>query len=137
MDDQVMEAGAAPENQEPLPDLEEVSNNSNSNNSNETDDSSEDSSRMSPLVRVSTSTSSSRPLALSIPKAGQTPNPNPNGSNQRQSYDWQINKHNLCERGQYLLETGIWSDCTFIVGLPPNVKVSRKSFFSLKLHIFI
>ena len=38
--------------------------------------------------------------------------------------DWQINKQNLGERGQYLLETGVWSDCTFIVGLPPTVRVS-------------
>ena len=42
----------------------------------------------------------------------------------RKPVDWQITKQNLSERGQYLLETGIWSDCTFVVGLPPNLKVS-------------
>ena len=42
--------------------------------------------------------------------------------------DWQINKQNLGERGQYLLETGVWSDCTFIVGLPPTVRVSNSQF---------
>ena len=45
---------------------------------------------------------------------------------QRRPLDWQINKQNLSERGQYLLETGIWSDCTFVVGLPPTVRVSDK-----------
>ena len=41
----------------------------------------------------------------------------------RRPLDWQMTKQNLSERGQYLLETGIWSDCTFVVGLPPNIKV--------------
>ena len=38
--------------------------------------------------------------------------------------DWQLTKASLCERGQYLLESGLWSDCQFIVGLSPNIKVS-------------
>ena len=50
--------------------------------------------------------------------------PNHHHNNSRKPVDWQINKQNLSERGQYLLETGIWSDCTFVVGLPPNLKVS-------------
>ena len=45
----------------------------------------------------------------------------------RRPLDWQMTKQNLSERGQYLLETGIWSDCTFVVGLPPNIKVSFSS----------
>ena len=48
----------------------------------------------------------------------------------RKPLDWQITKQNLSERGQYLLETGIWSDCTFIVGLPPNLKVKYLSTFT-------
>lgn len=43
---------------------------------------------------------------------------------QRKPLDWQMTKQNLSERGAYLLETGIWSDCTFVVGLPPTVRVS-------------
>ena len=43
----------------------------------------------------------------------------------RKPIDWQMLKQNLSEKGAYLLETGIWSDCTFIVGLPPNLKVSH------------
>lgn len=37
--------------------------------------------------------------------------------------DWQLTKSSLCERGQYLLESGLWSDCQFVVGLSPNIKV--------------
>ena len=43
---------------------------------------------------------------------------------QKRPLDWQCTKQNLNERGQYLLETGIWSDCTFVVGLPPNIRVN-------------
>jgi len=39
--------------------------------------------------------------------------------------DWQLTKPGLCDRGQYLLETGVWSDCQFIVGLSPNIRVSK------------
>ena len=46
---------------------------------------------------------------------------------QRKPVDWQNSKENLSQRGQYLLETGIWSDCTFVVGLPPTLRVSTKS----------
>lgn len=33
--------------------------------------------------------------------------------------DWQIDKQKISERGEYLLETGTWSDCKFIVGQEP------------------
>ena len=33
----------------------------------------------------------------------------------------------VSERGRHLFETGIWSDCEFIVGLPPNIKVRTDS----------
>jgi len=58
--------------------------------------------------------------------------------NQRRPLDWQINKQNLGERGQYLLETGVWSDCTFIVGLPPTVRVFRchKMFLAMASPVF-
>jgi len=56
----------------------------------------------------------------------------------RKPVDWQITKQNLSERGQYLLETGIWSDCTFVVGLPPNLKVFRchKMFLAMASPVF-
>ena len=47
----------------------------------------------------------------------------------RRPLDWQMTKQNLSERGQYLLETGLWSDCTFVVGLPPSqrdIRVRKK-----------
>merc|ERR1739844_370089 len=58
--------------------------------------------------------------------------------NQRRPLDWQINKQNLGERGQYLLETGVWSDCTFIVGLPPTVRVFKchKMFLAMASPVF-
>ncbi|XP_067002470.1 BTB/POZ domain-containing protein 6-B [Anabrus simplex] len=34
--------------------------------------------------------------------------------------DWQIHKQKMNERGQYLLETGQWSDCRFVVGTEPH-----------------
>lgn len=30
--------------------------------------------------------------------------------------DWQVSRHEIKARGQYLLETGKWSDCHFLVG---------------------
>jgi hypothetical protein len=30
--------------------------------------------------------------------------------------DWQISRHEIKARGQYLLETGKWADCHFLVG---------------------
>ncbi len=117
-----------------LPELGAVVNNNNNNyqgnnnnsNNNETEDFEESSnanspsSRVSPLVSVSTA--ASRPNPLFIPKFGPGQQQGQLGQ-LGQGLDWQTGKQNLCERGQYLLETGVWSDCTFIVGLPPNVKV--------------
>ncbi|CRL06976.1 CLUMA_CG020014, isoform A [Clunio marinus] len=34
--------------------------------------------------------------------------------------DWQISRHDIRSRGTYLLETGKWSDCTFLVGSENN-----------------
>ena len=59
-----------------------------------------------------------------------TTSPNNHKNSRKPNLDWQITKQNLSERGQYLLETGIWSDCTFVVGLPPNLKVSTYIFFN-------
>ena len=50
----------------------------------------------------------------------------------RRPLDWQMTKQNLSERGQYLLETGLWSDCTFVVGLPPSQRDIRVTKTSLK-----
>ena len=44
---------------------------------------------------------------------------------QDQSMDWQLTKGCVAERASYLLETGIWNDCEFVVGLPPNVRTFR------------
>jgi len=30
--------------------------------------------------------------------------------------DWQVSRHEIKARGQYLLETGKWADCHFLVG---------------------
>ncbi|TRY62081.1 hypothetical protein TCAL_12261 [Tigriopus californicus] len=40
-------------------------------------------------------------------------------------YDWQTTKTKLSDRGGHLLETGLWSDCTFVVGIPPNTTAFR------------
>lgn len=34
--------------------------------------------------------------------------------------DWQISRHDIKSRGQYLLETGKWADCHFLVGQEPG-----------------
>ncbi|CAG9807428.1 unnamed protein product [Chironomus riparius] len=34
--------------------------------------------------------------------------------------DWQVSRHDLRSRGTYLLETGKYSDCSFLVGGPEN-----------------
>ena len=41
----------------------------------------------------------------------------------QRNLDWQITKSKLTERSAHLLETGLWTDCEFHVGLPPNIKV--------------
>lgn len=37
--------------------------------------------------------------------------------------DWQTQKQKVNERGKYLLESGLWSDSKFVVGLEPNERV--------------
>lgn len=37
--------------------------------------------------------------------------------------DWQAAKGRLSERGRHLLETGLWADCEFNVGIHQNIKV--------------
>jgi BTB/POZ domain len=34
--------------------------------------------------------------------------------------DWQISRHEIKARGKYLLETGKWADCHFLVGSEPQ-----------------
>ncbi|XP_050309730.1 BTB/POZ domain-containing protein 6-B-like [Anthonomus grandis grandis] len=52
--------------------------------------------------------------------------------------DWQISKQNIKERGQYLLETGLWSDCRFIVGTEPIQQVleCHKLFLAMASPVF-
>lgn len=38
----------------------------------------------------------------------------------RSVHDWQQGTKEIKERGSYLLEKGIWSDCRFLVGVEPN-----------------
>lgn len=37
--------------------------------------------------------------------------------------DWQTTKQKVSQRGQYILETGQWSDCKFIVGQEPHQQI--------------
>ena len=41
----------------------------------------------------------------------------------QRNLDWQTTKSSLTQRAAHLLESGLWTDCEFHVGLPPNVKV--------------
>lgn len=52
--------------------------------------------------------------------------------------DWQTTRKLVKERGQYLLETGIWSDCRFIVGSEPNQQVleGHKLFLAMSSPVF-
>ncbi|XP_076245243.1 uncharacterized protein LOC143185844 [Calliopsis andreniformis] len=52
--------------------------------------------------------------------------------------DWQISKQKLSERGQYLLETGQWSDCKFIVGQEPHQQILKghKLFLAMSSPVF-
>ncbi|XP_011153908.1 uncharacterized protein LOC105191868 [Harpegnathos saltator] len=52
--------------------------------------------------------------------------------------DWQSNKQKLSERGQYLLETGQWSDCNFIVGQEPHQQTLKghKLFLAMSSPVF-
>ncbi|XP_043518638.1 uncharacterized protein LOC122533212 [Frieseomelitta varia] len=52
--------------------------------------------------------------------------------------DWQINKENLLERSQHLLETGQWSDCRFVVGQEPHQQTLKghKLFLAMSSPVF-
>ncbi|EFA04408.1 BTB/POZ domain-containing protein 6 isoform X1 [Tribolium castaneum] len=52
--------------------------------------------------------------------------------------DWQTTRKLVKERGQYLLETGMWSDCRFIVGTDPNQQVleGHKLFLAMSSPVF-
>lgn len=47
--------------------------------------------------------------------------------------DWQQRLDRINERGKHLLETGIWSDCQFLVGNGQHKKASRNTHFLLLL----
>ncbi|XP_028524664.1 uncharacterized protein LOC108002163 [Apis cerana] len=52
--------------------------------------------------------------------------------------DWQINKQKLLERTQYLLATGQWSDCKFVVGQEPHQQTLKvhKLFLAMSSPVF-
>ncbi|XP_019889176.2 BTB/POZ domain-containing protein 2 [Ooceraea biroi] len=53
-------------------------------------------------------------------------------------FDWQTSKEKFTERGQYLFETGLWSDCEFIVGQEPEQQIFKghKLFLVMSSPIF-
>lgn len=53
-------------------------------------------------------------------------------------FDWQVTRKEIRERGQFLLETGIWSDCRFIVGTEPNEQEldGHKLFLAMASPVF-
>ncbi|KAK0087047.1 hypothetical protein PV325_001828 [Microctonus aethiopoides] len=52
--------------------------------------------------------------------------------------DWQISKQKIAQRGRYLLETGQWSDCKFIVGQEPQQQIleGHKLFLAMSSPVF-
>lgn len=52
--------------------------------------------------------------------------------------DWQISRDKLTERGRYILETGQWADCKFIVGQEPQQKIleGHKLFLAMSSPVF-
>lgn len=52
--------------------------------------------------------------------------------------DWQLECTELKQRGAYLLQTGQWSDCTFLVGTEPNqvVVVGHKLILAMASPVF-
>lgn len=54
------------------------------------------------------------------------------------SCDWQTTKQRLAERGQYLLESGLWSDCNFIVGPESQQQTLKghKLFLAMSSPVF-
>ncbi|XP_057329069.1 BTB/POZ domain-containing protein 6-B-like isoform X2 [Microplitis mediator] len=52
--------------------------------------------------------------------------------------DWQISKQKISQRGRYLLESGQWSDCKFIVGQEPQQQIleGHKLFLAMSSPVF-
>lgn len=52
--------------------------------------------------------------------------------------DWQSTKQRVSQRGQYLLESGQWSDCKFIVGQEPQQQIleGHKLFLAMSSPVF-
>merc|ERR1719431_1995402 len=46
--------------------------------------------------------------------------------------------YRVAERGRHLFETGLWSDCEFIVGVPPSIKIfhCHKMFLAMASPVF-
>eukprot|EP00092_Neocalanus_flemingeri_P027539 GFUD01029878.1.p1 GENE.GFUD01029878.1~~GFUD01029878.1.p1 ORF type:complete len:558 (-),score=157.37 GFUD01029878.1:326-1999(-) len=63
--------------------------------------------------------------------------PRPNNKHHN-APDWQTTRCKVAERGKHLLDSGIWSDCDFIVGLPPNIKIfhCHKMFLAMASPVF-
>lgn len=54
------------------------------------------------------------------------------------SEDWQMDTQSIRERGKYLLDNALWTDCKFLVGTEESNKVSSLSlrFIYLFIHLF-
>ncbi|XP_043287451.1 BTB/POZ domain-containing protein 2-like [Venturia canescens] len=52
--------------------------------------------------------------------------------------NWQITKQGIAARGQYVLESGQWSDCQFLVGVPPNQEIvgAHKLILAMSSPVF-
>lgn len=52
--------------------------------------------------------------------------------------DWQVKKQKLSERAGYLLVTGQWSDCNFVVGQDPHQQILKghKLFLAMASPVF-
>ncbi|KAK3921128.1 BTB/POZ domain-containing protein 6-B [Frankliniella fusca] len=74
----------------------------------------------------------------STPSRNSTNAVNSNHDSYGTTYDWQITKTTMCERGQQLLETGQWSDCKFIVGTEPHQQAfeGHKVFLAMSSPVF-
>lgn len=52
--------------------------------------------------------------------------------------NWQMTKQGIAARGQYILENSQWSDCQFLVGIPPNQEIvaAHKLFLAMSSPVF-
>lgn len=52
--------------------------------------------------------------------------------------DWQVECLKIKQRGAYLLQSGLWSDCSFLVGSEPNqvVVAGHKLFLAMASPVF-